>query len=55
MANEYDKIESEQMHAQWNMINFAHLIPSDKIDYTLVTYGRCFAHLILGGSDLQAL
>ena len=55
MANQYDKIESEQMNARWNMIHFAHLIPSDKIDYTLVPCGRCIAHLILGGSDLQEL
>ncbi len=38
-----------------NLCHIIREIPSETIDFTHVPCGRCFAHLILGGSDLQSI
>ena len=52
-SGEVNQVETDMMDARINYFHLTSPIPDDELDTTLVPCARCFAHLILNGSDLE--
>jgi hypothetical protein len=44
--------ETRMMQVRWRYVKLKYTIPDEKLDTTIIPCARCFAHLLLNGSDL---